>query len=50
MCFSYPEFRIDGPYSSPMEKIGDYDVTLCIAGGVGITPFLSHINYIGNKR
>lgn len=35
--------KIDCPYSSCMEHLSRFKVALCIAGGVGITPFLSHI-------
>ncbi|XP_060570439.1 NADPH oxidase 4-like [Ruditapes philippinarum] len=46
----YPTVQIDGPYSSSMENILKYKFALCIAGGVGITPFLSHILYLAEDR
>ncbi|XP_013182455.1 PREDICTED: NADPH oxidase 4-like [Papilio xuthus] len=32
---------IDGPFSSPMEGVSRSDVALCVAAGVGITPFVA---------
>ncbi|CAH0718846.1 unnamed protein product, partial [Brenthis ino] len=32
---------IDGPFSSPMEGISSSEISICIAAGVGITPFVS---------
>ncbi|XP_013139016.1 PREDICTED: NADPH oxidase 4-like [Papilio polytes] len=32
---------IDGPFSSPMEGVSRSDVALCVAAGVGITPFVT---------
>ncbi|CAH2086769.1 unnamed protein product [Euphydryas editha] len=32
---------IDGPFSSPMQGIIRNDIAICIAAGVGITPFVS---------
>ncbi|KAL4232868.1 hypothetical protein ACF0H5_007555 [Mactra antiquata] len=43
---SYPEVKVDGPYCSSMEHISQYKVAVCIAGGVGITPFISHLIYL----
>lgn len=30
---------IDGPFGSPSEEVFNYDVSLCVAGGIGVTPF-----------
>lgn len=37
---------IDGPFSSPMQGIIRDDVAICIAAGVGITPFVSVLREI----
>uniref|UniRef100_A0A3Q2EBI4 NADPH oxidase 4 n=1 Tax=Cyprinodon variegatus TaxID=28743 RepID=A0A3Q2EBI4_CYPVA len=30
---------IDGPFGGPSEEVFNYDVSLCVAGGIGVTPF-----------
>lgn len=35
MCRIY----VDGPFGSPSEEVFNYDVSLCVAGGIGVTPF-----------
>lgn len=30
---------MDGPFGSPSEDVFNYDVSLCVAGGIGVTPF-----------
>uniref|UniRef100_A0A8C4RR12 NADPH oxidase 4 n=1 Tax=Erpetoichthys calabaricus TaxID=27687 RepID=A0A8C4RR12_ERPCA len=32
---------VDGPFGSPSEDIFNYEVSLCVAGGIGVTPFAS---------
>ncbi|XP_068629981.1 NADPH oxidase 4-like [Battus philenor] len=34
---------IDGPFSSPMEGISRSEIALCVAAGVGITPFVTFL-------
>ncbi|XP_029412267.1 NADPH oxidase 4 isoform X3 [Nannospalax galili] len=41
---SYPKLYIDGPFGSPFEESLNYEVSLCIAGGIGVTPFASILN------
>lgn len=42
-CFFCPHcmFRVyvDGPFGGPSEEVFNYDVSLCVAGGIGVTPF-----------
>lgn len=30
---------VDGPFGSPSEEVFNYDVSVCVAGGIGVTPF-----------
>ena len=35
---------VEGPFGSAMEDIHKYKISLCVAGGIGITPFASVLN------
>uniref|UniRef100_A0A668AGK4 NADPH oxidase 4 n=1 Tax=Myripristis murdjan TaxID=586833 RepID=A0A668AGK4_9TELE len=35
----YPKLYVDGPFGSPSEEVFNYEVSLCVAGGIGVTPF-----------
>ncbi|XP_006802158.1 NADPH oxidase 4 isoform X2 [Neolamprologus brichardi] len=35
----YPKVYVDGPFGGPSEEVFNYDVSLCVAGGIGVTPF-----------
>ncbi|XP_064361220.1 NADPH oxidase 4 isoform X4 [Dromaius novaehollandiae] len=35
---------VDGPFGSPFEESLNYEVSLCVAGGIGVTPFASVLN------
>ncbi|KAK5868521.1 hypothetical protein PBY51_009528 [Eleginops maclovinus] len=35
----YPKLFVDGPFGSPSEEVFNYDVSVCVAGGIGVTPF-----------
>lgn len=37
------KISIDGPFSSCLEDVLNHSVSICIAGGIGITPFVSHL-------
>ncbi|XP_030027366.2 NADPH oxidase 4 isoform X1 [Manduca sexta] len=37
---------VDGPFSSPMESVGRSDVAICVAAGVGITPFVTTLHHM----
>ncbi|XP_048351206.1 NADPH oxidase 4-like isoform X2 [Sphaerodactylus townsendi] len=37
----YPKLYVDGPFGSPFEESFNYEVSLCVAGGIGVTPFAS---------
>ncbi|XP_068122892.1 NADPH oxidase 4 isoform X2 [Hyperolius riggenbachi] len=41
-----PKIYIDGPFGSPSEEVFNYEVSLCIAGGIGVTPFASILNQL----
>lgn len=38
------KFLVDGPFPSPLESIFRHKITVWVAGGVGITPFISVLN------
>ncbi|XP_063160811.1 NADPH oxidase 4 [Candoia aspera] len=40
----YPKLYVDGPFGSPFEESFNYEVSLCIAGGIGVTPFAAIFN------
>ncbi|XP_061484860.1 NADPH oxidase 4 isoform X3 [Rhineura floridana] len=40
----YPKMYVDGPFGSPFEESFNYEVSLCVAGGIGVTPFASILN------
>ena len=37
---------LEGPFGSPMEDVLRYRVSICVAGGIGITPFAAILNHI----
>nr|XP_017505244.2 NADPH oxidase 4 isoform X4 [Manis javanica] len=41
---NYPNLYIDGPFGSPFEESLNYEISLCVAGGIGVTPFASILN------
>ncbi|XP_077154669.1 NADPH oxidase 4 isoform X1 [Ranitomeya variabilis] len=44
-----PKIYIDGPFGSPSEEAMNYEVSLCIAGGIGVTPYASIFNQLLEK-
>ncbi|ESO84062.1 hypothetical protein LOTGIDRAFT_155376 [Lottia gigantea] len=38
-----PELKVDGPYSSPLCEMNQSKLAVCIAGGIGVTPFISFL-------
>ncbi|XP_053165386.1 NADPH oxidase 4 isoform X3 [Hemicordylus capensis] len=40
----YPKMYVDGPFGSPFEESFSYEISLCVAGGIGVTPFASILN------
>ncbi|KAG5837100.1 hypothetical protein ANANG_G00235680 [Anguilla anguilla] len=40
----YPKLYVDGPFGSASEEVFSYEVSLCVAGGIGVTPFASVLN------
>uniref|UniRef100_A0A8B9D324 NADPH oxidase 4 n=1 Tax=Anser brachyrhynchus TaxID=132585 RepID=A0A8B9D324_9AVES len=49
---SIRKLYVDGPFGSPFEESLNYEVSLCVAGGIGVTPFASVLNTLldGWKR
>ncbi|XP_071800889.1 NADPH oxidase 4-like [Asterias amurensis] len=43
-CLQLPRLYIDGPFGSASEDVFRYDTSICIAGGVGVTPFAAVLN------
>ncbi|KAK2188759.1 hypothetical protein NP493_123g05054 [Ridgeia piscesae] len=41
---------VDGPYGSPLEYVLRYRVSVCVAGGIGITPFIAHLHQLRHKK
>ncbi|KAL4647095.1 NADPH oxidase 4 [Arapaima gigas] len=37
----FPKMYVDGPFGSSSEDVFSYEVSLCVAGGIGVTPFAS---------
>ncbi|XP_073441852.1 NADPH oxidase 3 [Dendrobates tinctorius] len=44
-----PRFAVDGPYGSAATNIFHYHVSVCIAAGIGVTPFSSVLKSIWYK-
>lgn len=44
--YPIPNIYIDGPVNSPSENYLQYDISIMISGGIGVTPFLSIIKNI----
>lgn len=40
----FSRLYIDGPFGSPSEDVFNYDVSFCVAGGIGVTPFACVLN------
>ncbi len=40
------ELYLDGPFSSPLEDVLRSRTAICIAGGIGLTPFLSIFHHL----
>ncbi|KAJ3372435.1 hypothetical protein GGF31_001876 [Allomyces arbusculus] len=39
--------RVDGPYAAPADRAFDYDNVICVAAGIGVTPFASVLKSLG---
>lgn len=37
---------VDGPFCSNSENVRNYEISICIAGGIGVTPFVSILTYL----
>jgi len=38
--------QIDGPFGSASEDVFNYEVSILVAGGIGVTPFASVLKHI----
>ncbi len=47
--YSLPEIRVDGPFGASSEDVFKYRVAVCVAGGIGVTPFASALKHIWYK-
>ncbi|XP_062408451.1 NADPH oxidase 4 isoform X1 [Sardina pilchardus] len=36
---NFPKVCVDGPFGSPSEEVFGYEQSVCVAGGIGVTPF-----------
>ncbi|KAJ1533447.1 hypothetical protein HK096_005243, partial [Nowakowskiella sp. JEL0078] len=41
-----PKIRIDGPYGTPSEDVFDFEISLCVGAGIGVTPYASILKSI----
>ncbi|KAI3658072.1 hypothetical protein MP638_002356, partial [Amoeboaphelidium occidentale] len=44
-----PELRVDGPYGSASEEVFDFNVTILVGAGIGVTPFISILKSFSYK-
>ncbi len=44
-----PFIKIDGPFGSPIDTICNYDTSVLVASGIGITPYISVLKYLIRK-
>jgi NAD(P)H-flavin reductase len=44
------ELYVDGPFSSPFSDVINSKTAICIAGGIGFTPFLCVIHHLMYNR
>lgn len=40
------ELYVDGPFSSPLTDVLNSKTVICIAGGIGFTPFLCVVHHL----
>ncbi|XP_071487087.1 NADPH oxidase 4-like [Diadema antillarum] len=43
---AYPRLQVDGPLGSASEDVLRYRVSVCIAGGIGVTPFAAMLHHL----
>ncbi|GAA5984345.1 hypothetical protein JCM5350_001025 [Sporobolomyces pararoseus] len=49
LCRVLPRIMIDGPFGSASEDVLKYEVSILVAGGIGVTPFSSILKHIWYK-
>ncbi|XP_059035245.1 NADPH oxidase 3 [Mustela lutreola] len=47
--WSLPRLAVDGPFGTPLTDVFHYPVSVCIAAGIGVTPFASLLKSIWYK-
>jgi len=43
---NFPRITVEGPFSSPLQSLLRHKTSVCVCGGIGVTPFASFINYL----
>ncbi|GAA5955490.1 hypothetical protein JCM3765_006794 [Sporobolomyces pararoseus] len=46
LCRVLPRIMVDGPFGSASEDVFKYEVSILVAGGIGVTPFSSVLKHI----
>ncbi|XP_049620700.1 NADPH oxidase 3 [Suncus etruscus] len=47
--WSLPRLAVDGPYGAPLTDVFHYPVSMCIAAGIGVTPFAALLKSLWYK-
>ncbi|KAJ1660702.1 hypothetical protein IWQ61_000410 [Dispira simplex] len=44
-----PQIRVDGPFGAPTEHVFDYEVSILVGAGIGVTPFASVLKSLWHR-
>ncbi|KAJ1970051.1 hypothetical protein IWQ62_000211 [Dispira parvispora] len=44
-----PQIRVDGPFGAPTEHVFDYEVSVLVGAGIGVTPFASVLKSLWHR-